>query len=289
MQAQTSFLQVAGQQIPISEWNPGAGPTILFLHGFGRPPHHYDFLRRLAVDQGFRVIAPFLYPNNSLDEPPRSFRACVALTRAVVRELGKSGRLNDGYTVLGHSTGASVAQCLANVSPTPSGILALDPVMPVSYGPFGFLWRAAKIGVNQLLGRSGPALRAWHVHARFGANQLTNLLRRPEVSWALARDLSGLQLQEFRLLYDASGSRGVRFDVPCAVLQAQADEFFRIPHDLRAWMGLVFENFDVRELREVRGHEWPIMEPELAAQKVAAWIVGKSRAPGVAQLAQLTA
>lgn len=289
MQRQTSLLQVAGQEVPIDEWNRGAGPTILFLHGFGRPPHHYDFLRKLADEQGFRVVAPFLYPNNTLKDPPRSFRACVALTRAVVRELGKQDRLGDGYTVLGHSTGGSVAQCLANTKPTPSGVLALDPVMPVRYGPWGFLARAAKIAGNQLLGRSGPAWRAWSLHARLGAGQLANLLRRPEVSWALAKDLGQLQLQEFRLLYDASGSRGVRFDVPCTVLQAREDEFFRIPHDLRAWMGLVFENFDVRELREVRGHEWPIMEPDLAAQKVAAWIVGKSRAPGLTQLAQLTA
>lgn len=282
-------IRVANQDVPIFEWGPPTGPTIVFLHGFGREPGHYAFLSRLASEQGFRVVAPYLYPNNRLPEPPRSFRACVALTRAVLRELEARGELAEGYTLVGHSTGGGVAQCLANVHPTPGGILALNPLMPVAYGVWGFILRALRIALRQLTGRSGPAWRGLALQLGHGGSQLANLLRKPEASIALARDLSGFQLQEFRLLYDVSGSRGVRFDLPCAVFQSQADEFFRAPPDLRAWMGLVFEHFELRELRDVRGHEWPLMRPELAAQKVAAWTVGRARMPGVGDLARLTA
>ncbi|MAE94538.1 MAG: hypothetical protein CL910_07765 [Deltaproteobacteria bacterium] len=289
MKRMTSRVRVAGQTIPVDEWRPQAGPTVVFLHGYGRRPEHYRMLEHLAADQGFRVLAPFLYPNNALAQPPRSFRACVALTRALLQELASQDRLQGSYTVVGHSTGGSVAQCLANLHPTPGAILALNPVMPVAYGPWGFVTRAARIAANQLLGRSGPALRGWRLHLRHGGGQLANLLRRADVSWALAKDLSGLQLQEIRLLYDACGSRGVRFDLPSAVFQARGDEFFRVPSDLRAWMGLVFDRFELRELRDLRGHEWPLMHPELAAQKVAAWIVGRARLPGAEELTRLTA
>ncbi len=282
-------VRVLGQEIPVCEWLSEGGPTLLFLHGFGRHPAQYGMVHALARDHGFRVLAPFLYPNNSLAEPPRSFRACVALTRAVVRELQDDGVLLAGYSAIGHSTGGGVAQCLADATPRPGAILALNPVLPVTYGPSGFLARSACITGNQLLGRTGSAFRGWALMLRHGGMMLANLARKLDVTWALATNLSRLQLQEYRLLYDSWGQRGVRFDVPTAIFQSQRDEFFRIPRDLRAWMGLVFENFEIRRLRDVRGHEWPLMHPDLAAQKVSAWLVARSRSKSEESLFRLTA
>ncbi len=289
MKHSTTNVRVVGQEIPVCEWRPEGAPTVLFLHGFGRPPAQYAMASALAHLHGFRVLAPFLYPNNELAEPPRSFRACVALTRAVVRALEHEGELLPGYTVVGHSTGGGVAQCLADLQPRPGAILALNPVMPVPYGPMGFVARGALITANQLIGRSGPARRGWALTLRHGASMLANLARNPGASWALISSLAELQLQEYRLLYDASGSRGSRFRVPTAVFQSAGDEFFRLPDDLRAWMGLCFAHFELRQLRDVRGHEWPLMHPELAAQKVAAWIVARARPRGTDAILRLTA
>ncbi|MCP3986082.1 MAG: alpha/beta hydrolase [bacterium] len=275
-------VRVLGQEIPVCEWLPEGGSTVLFLHGFGRHPAQYGMVHALARDHGFRVLAPFLYPNNALNEPPRSFRSCVALTRAVVRELEREGNLQAGYGVVGHSTGGSVAQCLADSTPRPNAILALNPVFPVKYGPWGFVARSACITGNQLLGRTGPAYRGWALTLRYGGKMLANLARKFEATWALASNLSRLQLQEYRLLYDSWGQRGVRFGVPTAVFQAERDEFFRVPDNLRAWMGLVFEHFELRQLQDVRGHEWPLMRPELAAQKVSTWLAAQARAESTA-------
>lgn len=285
-----SQIRVAGQPIPIQSFGPGeGGPSVLFLPGFGRMPHHYEMLPRLAEHHGVRVVAPFLTPNNAMPEPPRSFRACVALTRAVSSALAREGWIDAGTTVVGHSTGASVGLCLADLETPPAGILALNPVMPVTYSVGGFLGRSLRITARQLTGRTGPWWRGWSLLLRSGGSQLANLLRRPGVSWALARDLGELQLQEFRLLYDAMGSRGSRFRQPCTILQAEGDEFFRPPRDLRPWMGLVFERFDLRELRDPRGHEWPLMHPDFAAETIAGWIASRPRLAGLDDLARLTA
>ena len=118
---------------------------------------------------------------------------------------------------------------------------------------------------------------------------LANLARKLPATWALATNLSQLQLQEYRLLYNTWGHRGRRFGLPTAVFQASRDEFFRVPDDLRAWMGLVFEHFELRQLRDVRGHEWPLMHPELAAQKAAAWIAAGSGTRNLTAISRLTA
>ncbi len=290
MQPVPSQIPVAGQSIPIQSFGPARGASsVLFLPGFGRKPQHYELLPRLADDHGLRVVAPFLTPNNALPDPPRSFRACVALTRAVCTQLAAEGLIDASTTVVGHSTGGSIGLCLADLETPPAGVLALNPVLPVTYSVGGFLARALRITARQLTGRTGSAWRGWSLLVRHGGSQLANLLRRPEVSWALARDLGELQLQEYRLLYDTTGNRGTRFRQPCTILQADEDEFFSLPRDLRPWMGLVFERFDLRELREVRGHEWPLMHPDFAAETIASWVARRPRLAGLDDLARLTA
>ena len=289
MQRQTNFVQVAGQQIPVDEWRVEGGPTLVFLHGFGRPPCHYEFLQQLAAEQGFRILAPFLYPNNSLREPPRSFRACVALTRAVLRELERQGRLGDGYTLVGHSTGGSVAQCMGQPPPDARRDPRARPRPTRPLRPVGF---PASCGAHRR--QSATGTNRPDVARPVGSSEVW---RRPDHQPpTAARSLLGLGPGSL----PASAS-GVPTPLRCI---GQPRRALRRPvhgaaggggrilpraSDLRAWMGLVFEDFEVRELRDVRGHEWPIMQPELAAQKVAAWIVGKSRVPGMARLAQLTA
>lgn len=270
-------VRAAGEDIPILVLGEGAR-TVLFLHGFSRPPAHYEFLADLAREHDCRVLAPFLYPNNRLKHPPETFGACVALTHAVVHAMREAGLLEEGYAVVGHSTGATVGLCLASARPAPGSILALNPLLPVSYGPAGFAWRACAILRNQLLGRTVPVGRAWSHLIAHGNEVVANALRRPLVTWRLVRDLSRFELSELRALTDRSGCSGRRFTISARLIYAERDEFFRLPPDLPIWAGLVHEDFRAEIAGGVRGHEWPALHREWAAARVARFLDEEERA-----------
>jgi len=270
------IVRAAGEQVPVLDL--GEGPrTVVFLHGFSRPPSHYDFLLDLARDHGVRVLAPFLYPNNRLKHPPETFAACVALTQAVVHAMGSEGLVGKDYAVVGHSSGGAVALCMASARPGPGSVLALNPLLPVRYGPLGFAWRACAILRNQLLGRTVPIGRAWSHLLAHGHEVAGNALRRPLVTWRLVRDLSRFELSELRALTGRSSSARRRFAIPARVVYAERDEFFRLPPDLPVWAGLVYEDFRAEIAVGVRGHEWPALHREWATARVARFLHEEAR------------
>jgi pimeloyl-ACP methyl ester carboxylesterase len=275
--ARIRTLRAAGEDIPVLVQGEGTR-TVLFLHGFSRPPAHYEFLGDLAREHDCRVVAPFLYPNNRLKHPPETFAACVALTHAVIRAMAETGLLEDGYAVVGHSTGGTVALCLASARPAPGSVLALNPLLPVSYGPAGFAWRACAILRNQLLGRTVPVGRAWSHLLAHGSEVAANAMRRPLVTWRLVQDLSRFELSLLRALTDRSGRSGHRFAIPARLVYAERDEFFRLPADLPIWAGLVYEDFRAEIASGVRGHEWPALHREWTAARVARFLDEEERA-----------
>ena len=100
--------------------------------------------------------------------------------------------------------------------------------------------------------------------------RLRCLCAEQRAAWRLMRDLADFQVHALRILYDKSGKRGATRPQPASILYAPGDEFFELPPKLVPWMRLVFERFDLRLVREARGHEWLLMRPELAARRVGA-------------------
>jgi pimeloyl-ACP methyl ester carboxylesterase len=279
MDARRRTLDVAGLRVPVFTWNAGGARTLVFLHGFARSPLDYgDWLARMAAAEDLRIVAPFLYANASLEAPPESFRACVALTRRTLAALALEGGVRDAPAIVGHSTGGAVALAMGTARPAPRALVAVNPLLPVRYGPAGFIGRGLRIAARQLAGRTGPLLAAWRHHLASGGPYLANLLRRPASTWRLMRDLAAFQLPAWRLLADATGARGRRLGVPAHVLLAPDDEFFREPPELGAWLAVTHRRV-VLERVAARGHEWPMLRAGLAAEHTLAALDAASRAP----------
>jgi pimeloyl-ACP methyl ester carboxylesterase len=263
-------LEVGDQRIPYHVIHPTGRHTILFLHGFARDPRDYrPYLEALAERTGARVIAPFIFANGRLRHPPRSVWACVATTRAFCEELARRGQLESGYEVVGHSTGGLVAQCLASMQPAPSRILAMNPILPVRFGPLAFVFRAILIALRQLTGRTAPISRAIGLSLRTGGRMLVSVLSDPKSAWALMRDISQFQMEDYRYHYDATGERGKRYPQPTTVLYATGDEFFEPRRDVIPWMRLCFDTFEFITMDGVEGHEWALLHPDRAAHETA--------------------
>jgi pimeloyl-ACP methyl ester carboxylesterase len=275
---------VAGLAVPVFTWNPRGARTLVFLHGFARSPLDYGaWLEGLARADDLRIVAPFLYANASLETRPESFRACVALTRRTLAALALEGGVRGAPAIVGHSTGGAVALALGTARPTPRALVAVNPLLPVPYGPAGFVLRGLRIAARQLVGRSGPLLAAWRHHLVSGGAYLANLTRRPASTWRLMKDLARFELPAWRLLADAGGARGRRLDVPAHVLLAPDDEFFREPPDLGAWLSIAYRRVTLERVR-ARGHEWPMLHAELAARHTRAALDAAARPPAGGEL-----
>jgi predicted alpha/beta-hydrolase family hydrolase len=120
-----------GRVVQVTEWRPAgkARGTILFSHGAGSAPWHYDLIVLPWVDAGWRVVAPLHvdsreHPDTASFQGLTSWKARIEDMRLLVAEQG--GR---PFVAAGHSYGGLVALTLGGAAPVVPEGLAL-PLVP---------------------------------------------------------------------------------------------------------------------------------------------------------------
>lgn len=245
--------------------------TLFFCHGWGRDPLDYmPMITSIAQAYGARVVAPFIYGNHSLRPPPRTLREYVSRTREILD--GVSSRSQE-YCLVGHSTGASVALCLADQDPPAKGILALNPLFPTHYRWPGFIWRGIVMNGKHIFGRSGNARAGRRLVLETGGPFLSNALR--DVS-AMAESLH--HLASFRL-EDYGIALGQPVDVFVRIVYGNRDEFFRLPDDLGARLRTTFRQCEIRVREGENSHEWCLVRPESGAAEISDFLQRVGWAP----------
>lgn len=104
---------IRGQKIAYLE--EGEGPLVICLHGFPDSAHSFDELRRPLVEQGYRVVAPWLrgyYPSGPAADGDYSVATLSDDILHLIEHLGE-----DKAALVGHDWGGLAAYCAANQSP----------------------------------------------------------------------------------------------------------------------------------------------------------------------------
>jgi len=262
-------LAVGGRIVPYWELaGSGAGTerTIVFLQGlFRRPTDYRPFLEDLARRTGgARIVAPFLFGNGGLTRPPRSLDACAELARETLEalEIGGAGR---SYELVGHSTGGTMALALASRAPPPRRVVAINPILPTSFGAAGFVPRALRIAAKQLSGSAGPWKCGLFVALCTTSLCALNAISRPDAHAALVRSIAGFRWQDL----------GRAREVPVQLLLGAGDEFFTPPPRLQETLrDGPLPTALVTPVPGVNSHEWLLLEPERAAERVSSASAG---------------
>jgi len=120
-----------GRLVQVTEWRPAgkARGTILFSHGAGSAPWHYDLIVLPWVEAGWRVVAPLHvdsreHPDTASFKGLATWKARIEDMRLLVAELGAKP-----FAAAGHSYGGLVALTLGGAAPVLPEGLAL-PLMP---------------------------------------------------------------------------------------------------------------------------------------------------------------
>lgn len=172
-----------GRAVAVTEWRPQGRPlgTILFSHGAGSAPWHYDPLIAPWVAAGWRVIAPLHvdsreHPDTAKFPGLASWKARIEDMRLLVAEL--AGR---AFVAAGHSYGGLVALTLGGARPVvPQGlarplvprlaraVIAFSPPAPipvlVTAEGYGALEVPALVQTGTLDVMPGMAADGWRGH-----------------------------------------------------------------------------------------------------------------------------
>lgn len=261
------------ESAPCTVWNPsGSTRDVLFLSGFGRHPEQYDApISLVARDLDARVFGPFLYGNGGRRDSPASIEACVRQTRAALRALleeppeGGAKLADAGREVhlLGHSTGGLIANAMVDPRECAvRSVVAVNPPVPVSYGPLGFACRGMRITLRHELGRSGDPVESRALQRSSRWRLPRAVLRRPLRHYRLVRDLAALRMTAFGCDPQAGAA------TPRTTIVGAGDEFFEWSSAAEEALGKQFALHQVVRLTGTRSHEWPLIEPALAASTI---------------------
>lgn len=231
------------------------GEPIFFLHGLGYKPDYYETLLE-KLSEFHEVFAPHAYGLNRLNPQPTTIEQYAEFS------LEFSQRMHPGAKVhyIGHSLGGGVAIAAASESSDISDVVALSPLLPVKFGPFGFVPRAVHKRLIELSGISseeGESSRAFA--ASITPEYLANILRNIKSSYALINSICGFQYQN------------VSVSQPLLVLQADEDEFFTLTERNRILLIDIAKNVEIRTLKN-KNHDWPILWPQQAYEEAMSFI-----------------
>ena len=259
---------VRDESVPVTIVEPDAGTDargdLLFLHGYARHPEDYRELLDEIARRGHRIVAPFLFANNGLRNPPRHFWSCTALAHRTVQALRDSGLLQPHAPAFGHSTGAAVTLTLGTLDPPPSSLLAINPVQPSSRSATTFMLRSAWMNVKMSLGLAGEGRRARRVLRSSSPRFYANWFRDPRAAFELIGGLRAYGYDRLVRWYEPD----VPSRVPACVVYGDGDEFYPSVEGLESGLRRVFLQFDLIHLESENSHEWLMIRPERAADEL---------------------
>ena len=258
-------VRVRGEVVPVTVVEPASGGAdLLFLHGYARDPRDYAALLECLAREGHRVVAPFLFANGALRTPPVHFWACVALALRTAGRLVDEGRLAPGAPTVGHSTGGAVTLTLGAAPFAPRALVAINPVQPSEDPPLLFMLRSAWMNTKMALGLAGEGPRGRAILRETGGRFYGNWLRSPLRNYRLIGGLRAFDHDALSRWYRRRGA----FDGPATVLYGHGDEFYPSVEGMREGLGAVFPRFALEELLDQNSHEWLLLRPERAAERV---------------------
>lgn len=120
-----------GRAVQISEWRPAARArgTILFSHGAGSAPWHYDLIVLPWVEAGWRVLAPLHVDSREHPQTAQYPGLASWKTRIEDMRLLVQGMKGQPFVAAGHSYGGLVALTLGGAQPVPPEGMSL-PLVP---------------------------------------------------------------------------------------------------------------------------------------------------------------
>lgn len=120
-----------GRAVQVTEWKPSgrACGTILFSHGAGSAPWHYDLIVLPWVEAGWHVIAPLHVDSREHPDTAKYPGLASWKTRIEDMRLLIAGLKGKPFIAAGHSYGGLVALTLGGAQPVPPEGLSL-PLVP---------------------------------------------------------------------------------------------------------------------------------------------------------------
>ncbi len=117
-----------GIKLVADEWNPGAGPTVLMLHGGGQNRHSWHQTGQVLADRGYHVVALDTRGHGDSDRAPDADYAIETLADDVIAVLGAIAR---PVVLIGASMGGLTGILVAaSAGPTQVTKLVLVDVVP---------------------------------------------------------------------------------------------------------------------------------------------------------------
>tara|TARA_Y100000034_G_scaffold115112_1_gene151949 strand:- start:1103 stop:1876 length:774 start_codon:yes stop_codon:yes gene_type:complete len=224
------------------------GEPLVFLHGYGVPPKHYEhFLDKLATN--YEVIAPVAYGINCFKSQPSSIDEYAELTSEFSRKVFR-GKAH----FVGHSLGGSIAIVSSSHNKDISDIVAINPLLPIDYSVWGFSIRALYKGNREILGIDGEKSSTKFglvIPIPFGINLVKDL----GSSYKLIRDICDFNYE------------GIKIEQPTLFLYGEDDEYFRLHEKNEDLLKKTASNGRVKRIPK-RNHDWPIFNPDQASEEV---------------------
>lgn len=109
---QLKYKQING--LRFAYFDEGQGPLVVLLHGFPDTPHTWDHIRPVLVDEGYRVVAPFMR-GYAPTEIPQGSPTARDLGQDVIALIDACGE--ETARVVGHDWGAVAAYAATALKP----------------------------------------------------------------------------------------------------------------------------------------------------------------------------
>lgn len=238
----------------------GAGPTVLFLHGWGLGHHAYRSGLRLLAGRGYHVVAPALPGFGGTPDLEPGNRTFVGYARWVTRFVKASGI--EPTLVVGHSFGGGVAiRVMADNPGFARGLVVLNSVggvwrtegggdRPMSDRPFWNWATSIPTDVAGLLGSAASVLPS------VLEDLLPNVLRNP---FGVVK--VGHLARTADLL--AEVATVARRGVPISMIRSDNDGVIPAASHQSLCLAAGIEGQRVKGI-----HSWPLTNPSLFAELI---------------------
>lgn len=147
-----------GTRVRVIVGGDGAGPTLLFVHGWGCSAYTWRHVLPRAVRAGHRVLAVDLPGHGLSDKPDAEARYTRAAMADAIRALAVDAGA-DGVVLVGHSMGGAIVREVAcDAARRPRGLRGMALLAPAGFGRIRRLATGRVLSPDWAVPLLGPAL-----------------------------------------------------------------------------------------------------------------------------------